>query len=265
MTTAPPTTGEPLRLRAASFGYGGPPVLRRVDLRVGAGEFVAVLGPNGAGKSTLVKGVLRLAALEEGSLDLFGTPAGRFRDWARIGYVPQRHTLAGGLPATVAEVVTSGRLARTRRFHRLGAHDRAAVAYAVDAVGLTGKERHPVATLSGGQQRRTLIARALAAEPEVLVLDEPTAGVDAANRDVLAATLGALASAGTTVLLVAHDLGPLEPLVDRVVWVRDGAVVFDGSPHVARQEFVIDADPHPLIGPGAGAVRRPGHGLGLGG
>lgn len=217
-----------VRLRGASVGYDDRPAIRDVDLDLARGEVLAVLGPNGSGKSTLVRGILGLAPLLHGSLELFGVPASEFRDRSRIGYVPQRHTVVGALPATVREVVASGRLARRRWWVRAGAADRAAVDEAVFTVGLSDRLDAVVATLSGGQQRRALIARALAAEPDVLVMDEPTAGVDAANQQVLARTLAHLVDRGATLLVVTHEVGPLVPLVTRAAVMRDGRVAYDG-------------------------------------
>ena len=235
---------EIFRLQDGAIGYGDRPVLRGIDFSLGGGEVVAVLGPNGSGKSTLVKGLLRQARLTAGSLDVFGTPAGQFHAWWRIGYVPQRHTVSGGMPVTAAEVVASGRLARTRPWRRFGRADRDAVAAAIDTVGLRGREHDILATLSGGQQRRVLIARALAAGPEVLVMDEPTAGVDAASQAFLAATLAELVARGTTVLLVTHELGPVASLITRTVVVRDGLVVYDGPPRTGPVEGSEHDHPH---------------------
>jgi zinc transport system ATP-binding protein len=197
-------------------------------LTVTAGEVVAVLGANGSGKSTLIRAVLGLVPLTGGSVELFGSPLRRFRQWARIGYVPQRVGAGSGVPATVAEVVGSGRLARRGVLRPAGAADRAAVADALRAVGLADRADDPVATLSGGQQQRTLIARALAGRPELLILDEPTAGVDAASQEAFAGALGGFVAGGGTVLLVAHELGPLRPLIDRAVVVHDGEIAHDG-------------------------------------
>ena len=219
-----------VRMTGGAVGYDDRPAIRDIDFTLNAGEVVALLGPNGAGKSTLVRGILGLAPLMAGTLTLFGVPAGQFRERYRLGYVPQRHTIVGGVPSTVREVVSSGRLARKRPFAPMRPQDRDAVAAAIDTVGLTERADTTVAKLSGGQQRRVLIARALAAEPDVLVLDEPTAGVDAANQEILAATLGRLVTAGSTLLLVAHELGPLEPLIGRVVLLRDGRIEYDGPP-----------------------------------
>jgi zinc transport system ATP-binding protein len=219
-----------VQMRRVSIGYGERPAVRDVDFSLSAGEVVVLLGPNGAGKSTLVRGILGLARVMAGDLELFGVPAAELRERHRIGYVPQRHTVTGGVPSTVREVVSSGRLPLKPLLSWLTAADRAAVDAAIDVVGLTERAEAPIATLSGGQQRRALIARALAAEPDVLVMDEPTAGVDAANQEILAATLRTLVDRGSTLLVVAHELGPLAPLIDRVVRVRDGRIEYDGPP-----------------------------------
>jgi zinc transport system ATP-binding protein len=239
LTDRPPV----VRLRGAAIGYGDHPVVRGADLTVHRGEVIAVLGPNGAGKSTLVRGILGLARVSEGSVELFGTPARRFRDRWRIGYVPQRHTVAAGVPATVREVVASGRLPRVRRLRPMRPADRAAVDAAIATVGLRGLERVPVSTLSGGQQRRLLIARALAADPEVLVMDEPTAGVDATSQEALAATMRDLVEGGTTILLVTHELGVVASLITRVVEVRDGRITYDGPPLPAPAATAPAGDP----------------------
>ncbi len=214
----------------AVVGYGNRPILRGVSMAVEPGAVVAILGANGSGKSTLVKALLGLVPIASGRISLFGTPLGRFRQWARIGYVPQRLGAGSGVPATVGEVVASGRLARRGFLRPAGARDRHAVTEALTAVGLADRVRDPVATLSGGQQQRTLIARALAGEPDLLVLDEPTAGVDVASQEAFATALRRFVGEGGTVLLVAHELGPLRPLIDRCVVIHQGTVAHDGAP-----------------------------------
>ncbi|MBM7490272.1 metal ABC transporter ATP-binding protein [Micromonospora luteifusca] len=210
-------------------GYDGRPVLRDISLTVTAGEVVAVLGANGSGKSTLIRAVLGLVPISAGSVTLFDRPLRRFRQWERIGYVPQRLGAGGGVPATVREVVASGRLARRGILRPPGRADRAAVDAALLAVGLADRAGDPVSTLSGGQQQRTLIARALAGQPELLVLDEPTAGVDAASQEAFANALRDFVGGGGTVLLVAHELGPLRPVISRAVVVHEGGICHDGA------------------------------------
>jgi zinc transport system ATP-binding protein len=217
-------------LQHGTVTLGGRDVLRDVSVRVDPGEFVALLGANGSGKTTLVRALVGLVPLSAGSLTVFDQPLKAFRAWSRLGYVPQRLAVGGGVPATVGEVVASGRTGRVSRLRRLGRDDRAAIAHALDDVGLAARADDPVSTLSGGQQQRVLIARALAGEPEVLVLDEPTAGVDADSQETLAGALGHLSHAGGSVVLVAHELGPLQSLIHRAVVLRAGEVLSDGPP-----------------------------------
>jgi zinc transport system ATP-binding protein len=217
-----------LEMTGAHIGYRGQAVVHDLDLRVDDGEVVAILGANGSGKSTAVRGALGIAMRLAGEVRLFGQPLEAFRDRGRVGYVPQNHTLGTGVPSTVTEVVAAGRLSRVRPWRRMGPADHRRVADAIEAVGLTHRARMPVAELSGGQQRRVLIARALASDPELLVLDEPTAGVDLENQAALSSTLAELSASGATIVLIAHELGPMAPLVDRVVVMQGGRKVFDG-------------------------------------
>ncbi|WP_433529461.1 metal ABC transporter ATP-binding protein [Micromonospora sp. CA-263727] len=236
-------TPEVITVEHGVVGYDGRPVLRDVSLTVTAGEVVAILGANGSGKSTLIRAVLGLVPLSAGSVTLFGRPTRRFRQWHRIGYVPQRLGAGSGVPATVAEVVASGRLARRGVLRPPGRADRSAVAEALHAVGLADRAKDPVATLSGGQQQRTLIARALAGRPELLVLDEPTAGVDATSQEAFAGALHGFVDSGGTVLLVAHELGPLRPLISRAVVVHQGVIAHDGAvPDPAGHHAAPDHD-----------------------
>ncbi|MGO0577994.1 metal ABC transporter ATP-binding protein [Ornithinimicrobium panacihumi] len=225
-----PTTGQVLELHRAAFGYRGRAVVTDVDLSVTGGEVLAVLGPNGSGKTTLVKGLLGLSEHLSGEVRVMGTPLATLRDRTRIGYVPQRHTLTGGVRATATEVVATGLLATRPWWRPARAQDRAAVQDALATVGLADRARFDVETLSGGQQRRVLIARALVARPDVLIMDEPTAGVDAASQAVLAGVLQELGSMGTTMLVVTHELTALRGIVDRIVEVDSGHLTFDGTP-----------------------------------
>ncbi len=219
-----------IRITDGGVVLGGRPILRGIELTVNRGEVVAVLGANGSGKSTLVRAILGLTPLRRGSVQLFGAPADRFKGWRRIGFVPQRTTATAGVPASVWEVVASGRLAQLRPLQPMRRKDKDAVREAIDAVGLSDRAGDGCSTLSGGQQQRVLIARALAGRPDLLVLDEPTAGVDLASQDTFAEILRRLVDQGTTILLVAHEMGPLEPLISRTVVMRDGRIAYDGPP-----------------------------------
>jgi zinc transport system ATP-binding protein len=204
-----------------------------------------VLGANGSGKSTLIRGMLGVASLMRGTIELFGHPISEFHQRWRLGYVPQRQTIAGGIPATVTEVVASGRLARIKPWRRATPLDRQHTRDAIVSVGLADRARDPVAQLSGGQQRRVLIARALAADADVLILDEPTAGVDAETQEKLTETMAALVARNVTIVLVAHELGPAASIVTRAVQMYNGRIVYDGPPRpvdVRTHDFVHHHD-----------------------
>ncbi|WP_114422120.1 metal ABC transporter ATP-binding protein [Nocardioides houyundeii] len=220
----------PVEARNVAVSIDGRPVIRGVDLRVEPGEFVALMGANGSGKSTLVRALTGLRPLASGSVSLFDEPLESFSAWHRIGFVPQRSGATSGVPASVWELVASGRLTRRKLFRPLSSQDRRIVSDALEVVGLEQLAGAGIATLSGGQQQRALIARALAGQPELFFLDEPTAGVDLPNQEALADALRVLSERGATIILVAHELGPLAELIDRSVVMRDGRVSYDGPP-----------------------------------
>lgn len=228
--------------RDVTVAIAGRPVLRGNDLTVHEGEFVALMGANGSGKTTLVRALTGLRPLTSGSISLFGTPLAVFHEHQRIGFVPQRGTATGGVPASVREVVASGRVTRRGLLRPPGRADRAAIDDALQVVGLANRANDGISTLSGGQQQRVLIARALAGQPELFFLDEPTAGVDLPNQQALADCLGVLSGRGATVVLVAHELGPMAPLVDRAVVMRDGRIDYDGPP---LSEGAVHGHHHP--------------------
>jgi zinc transport system ATP-binding protein len=220
-----------VELRDVSFAYpGGQPVLRDVQLAVAPGEFVAVAGPNGGGKTTLLRVALGLERPTAGEARLFGEPAASFSRRETLGYLAQRSQLDIEAPATVREVVAAGRLAAGGLLGPLRRRERAIVDDAIERVGLTALAGRPLRKLSGGQQQRAFIAKALAGEPSLLVLDEPTAGVDAAAQEALAGLLARLHDElGVTILYVSHEFGAVEHHVERLVLVR-GEIVFDGPP-----------------------------------
>lgn len=217
-------------LHGASFGYADGAVVHGIDLQIDPGEVVAIVGPNGSGKSTLVKGLLGLTAHLGGEARVFGAPLAEFDEHTRLGYVPQRHSLSASIRATAREIVAIGRLPLRPWWRRSTAGDRRIVEDSLRLVGLVDRSDTEVSTLSGGQQRRVLIARALAGNPDALIMDEPTAGVDQANQVALAEVLAALAERGVTMLIVTHELEALEDVVTRVVGIRDGHVCFDDTP-----------------------------------
>jgi len=218
-------------LRGVGFGYRpGQRVLEDVDLRIEEGEFVALAGPNGGGKTTLVRILLGLERPVAGTALLWGEPAHRFSRRRTLGYLAQRSELGGDAPATVREVVSAGRLAAGGLLGPLRRRDRELVVEAIARVGLGSVADAPLRTLSGGMQQRAFIAKALAGEPSLLVLDEPTTGVDAESQESLAALLDRLHSElGVTIVYVSHEFGAVERFVQRLVLVRR-SIVFDGRP-----------------------------------
>ena len=180
--------------------------------------------------------------VDRGTVRIFGTDPASFDARWRIGYVPQRPTLASEVPATVEEIVTSGRLARRGWWRPLTSVDRRAVRHAIDSVGLGAMATTPVNTLSGGQQQRAFIARAFASEPELLVLDEPVAGVDAESQRRFSDSLAHLIREhGAGVLLVSHELSAVSDAVDRVIVLKK-TVLFDGTP----AELTLTSDVVPV-------------------
>lgn len=219
---APLAEGRGLRV-----SFSGRVVLRGVDITVRPGETVALLGGNGSGKSTLIRTLLGLVPRDAGDVDLFGTPLTRFTSWHRLGYVPQRHGLQVS-NATVGEVVASGRVAHRRPLLPARASDRRAISNALNHVDLADRRHDRYSTLSGGQQQRTLIGRGLASEPDLLILDEPLAALDMGTQRSLTHIFRELKESGLGMLVVLHELGPLEKLIDRSVVLRDGEVIHDG-------------------------------------
>jgi ABC-type Mn2+/Zn2+ transport system ATPase subunit len=207
-----------ITLRDASFGYEDLRILEHVTLAVEAGSFVALLGPNGAGKTTLLRGIVGLIPLLAGSLEY-----GFDRAANPIGYVPQREALDPIFPLTAHEVVLMGTYARLPPLRPVSRHERRIALECLEQVGMHAVAEQRFSSLSGGQKQRVLIARALAAAPLLLVLDEPTAGVDpgaaAAIMDVVARLNR---ERGLTVLLVTHQLRMLDALAGVVVWVQGG-------------------------------------------
>ena len=222
--------GHVLEADRVTFSYGREPVLQSVSLALSAGEFVALVGPNGSGKSTLLRILLGLLRPQAGNVRLFGADPEVLDERWRVGYVPQRPAVQQDLPATVAEIVATGRLPRTGWWRWPSRADRQSVGHALESVGLQELRERPVGELSSGQQQRAFIARAFAGEPELLVLDEPVAGVDAESQRLFRDSLiHFVREHQAAVLLVSHELGAVAQDLDRVI-VLKRTVVFDGPP-----------------------------------
>ncbi|OQP05819.1 zinc ABC transporter ATP-binding protein [Geobacillus sp. 46C-IIa] len=206
-----------VQVEDVSYRYEKEEVLEHVNLAVPKGAFLGLVGPNGSGKSTLLKCVLGLLKPNRGRISLFGEPIESFREWHRIGFVSQKaNSFNRGFPATVEEVAMSGLTAKRGLFRLLTKEDRRAVEAALEAVGLRGLAKRNIGELSGGQQQRVFIARALASKPDLLILDEPTVGVDARHVHEFYELLGDLNRRGLTLVLVTHDIGTI---TDRVTHI----------------------------------------------
>ncbi len=221
--------------------FEGERVLDRVDLRVPGGAFVGVIGPNGAGKTTLLRVLLGLVRPSCGHVRLFGRDINSFRDWHRVGYVPQRAVgFETRFPATVREVVLSGRAGRVGLGRRFGPRDHAAVEWALRTAGLWDVRDRLVGKLSGGQQQRVFVARAMANEPDLLLLDEPTAGVDPEGEERFYELLRSLRrERGTTLVLVSHDVAAVAREVSQLVCLNR-TLFCHGAPEEALRDGTLD-------------------------
>ena len=207
-------------------------ILHGISLTIPAGQTVAITGSNGSGKSTTIKALLGTAPITGGDAQLFGRSitARRRVPWNRVGYVPQRISSGGAISASAIEVVRSGLLGPRRLWAMPGDTSRAMEA--LERVGMAHRAHSPMNILSGGQAQRVLIARALVRRPELLIMDEPMAGIDAASRARLADIVADAKEQGTTILIVLHELGELGPLLDRELHISAGHVSYDGPPHI---------------------------------
>ena len=231
-----PTSGDRARtpddepiieLTSVDFGYTATPVVEDISLRVDAGEYVAIVGPNGSGKSTLMKLMLGLLRPDDGAARLFGEPSHEFDDGSRLGYVAQHASASKEMPITVREVVKMGRFPHVG-FGRLSGRDWEIVDRALETVGMSAFANRRVTHLSGGQRQRAFIARALASEADLLVLDEPTVGVDVESVGAFYDLLESLNRDGITILLIEHDLSAVTDHAERVVCLNR-EIYFDGS------------------------------------
>lgn len=227
-----------IELRGVRAGYDGRTVIDEVDLTVGRGEFVALVGANGAGKSTLLKAIVGLLRPYEGSVRVFGSaPGGSSR---HLAYLPQAEQVHWDYPLRVEDVVLMGRVAHSIPGRGPSTADRSAVATALGRVQIGDLARRPIEALSGGQRQRVLLARTLAAEPELLLLDEPATGVDPATEEQLMSLLGDLASHGRTVLVATHDLAGVMAHFPRVLCMN-GGIVADGDASILRDDAILRA------------------------
>ncbi|MEZ5977019.1 MAG: metal ABC transporter ATP-binding protein [Planctomycetota bacterium] len=217
-----PGPHPPLVVRGLSAGYGRGVVISDVDLACEAGRTIAIVGPNGAGKSTLLKACLGLLPDVVGLVTFFGRPLARVRK--RVAYVPQRESVEWDFPVTALDVVLMGRYPRIGWLGRITREHREAARSALRRVDLEAFADAQIGELSGGQQQRVFLARALASEADLYLLDEPESGLDAASRLEVEAVLRQLADSGRTVVCVVHDIEAVRRAFDEVVLVRGGVL-----------------------------------------
>jgi zinc transport system ATP-binding protein len=225
-----------------SFRYGEEDVLQDVSFVIQSGDYVGLVGANGSGKTTLLRIILGLTLPTEGNVKIFGTPVSIFREWQKIGYIPQ-NVFRGDMnfPATVEEVVASGRFGASRFVWRLFNNvNYVAVRRAIERAGIEHLMRKRVSELSGGERQRVFIARALVSEPELLILDEPTTGIDAAAEEKFYAFLAELNRSGMTIILVSHDLEAIAHEVKTVLCLNRRLICF-GAPKNLRSQEVLNA------------------------
>jgi len=234
-----------LDVRGLTFRYNGADILEDLHFSVKTGDYVGLVGPNGSGKTTLIRLLLGLHDTQQGEIRLFGRSIAEFRDWVRVGYLPQKAAFVGPrFPATVREVVALGRLAGKRFPRVLGRSDREAVGRALDRLDIADLRDRPVGELSGGQQQRVLIARALVNDPDLLILDEPASALDPEVRDRFFQLLADLnAGRKVTIVMVTHDLGTIGRYSSKLLYL-DKRIVFYGT----YEEFCHSEDVTRIFG-----------------
>lgn len=225
-----------LDVQNLTLSYDREAVVSRVDLSVDTGRIVGILGPNGAGKSTLIKGVLNLHAPDGGDVRFFGKTLREVRN--RVVYVPQRSSVDWDFPVTVRDVVLMGRYGRLGLFGRLRRNDRLAADRALDQIGIADLAGRQIAELSGGQQQRVFLARALAQDGDLIFMDEPFVGVDAATEEAIVELLRDMRDQGKTVIVVNHDLQTARAYFDELVLLNRTIVAHGATEDVFTPELL---------------------------
>ena len=223
-----PNARPVVELQNVTAGYNGSRVLRDVDLRVMPGDFVGLLGPSGSGKTTLLRTVLGAAQIQAGAVRVHDKPVRGRRN--RAGYVPQLETIDWNFPVTVEEAVMMGRTMSNALFPWFRRHERELAYDMMERLGIADLAKRHIRRLSGGQQQRVFLARALVSSPELLLLDEPTSGVDVKTRDDVMHLLHDLNHAGVTIILTTHEINAVAVHLPRIVCLN-GSIVADGPPH----------------------------------
>lgn len=226
-----------MRVRDLVVAFGRTIAVNKATIEVPAGQITALLGPNGAGKSTLLKAAVDLVPRVSGTVEMFGQPFAKVR--RRVGFMTQIAEVDWDFPATVRTVVTMGRYGTIGWWRRLSSTDRRIIDSALDQCGIADLAGRHIRQLSGGQQQRTFLARLLAQEPELMLMDEPFAGVDAASQQVISGLLTTLRDQGRTIVIVNHDLASVAGLADNVIVMRAGQVYAQGTPEECLTSEVL--------------------------
>lgn len=215
-----------IELNDINFSYSGEPILKGVSFTIKKGGYAGIIGPNGGGKTTLLRIILGLLLPNSGSVKLFGNDIAAFKDWTKIGYLPQRAAhIDGRFPITVYEVVSQGRVVKAGLFKRLSTDDYEAVDEALKISDIEHLKNRLVSDLSGGERQRVFISRALAAKPEVLILDEPAAGVDVGSQSKFYRFLQELNTKhGITIIFVSHDLDIIAHEANQLICINRSLV-----------------------------------------
>jgi manganese/iron transport system ATP-binding protein len=245
---------QPARLefQGVSVAYNGQPVLCDMTFQVPHGQRVAVIGPNGAGKSTLFKALVGLLPLRAGQILIHGLPLGHHLDC--VAYVPQREDVDWRFPLTVADVVMMGRYGRLPRLRQATPEDHEVVQRSLERMGIADLMPRPIGELSGGQQQRVFLARALAQEPHILLMDEPFTGVDITTREVVLQVLDQLQKQQVTTMISTHDLSLAASRFDQVLLLNRRLVAYGPPEQVFTAESLQDAFGGQLLRLGPGMV-----------
>jgi manganese/zinc/iron transport system ATP- binding protein len=231
-----PTTEWPLEVHDLTVAYHKRPVLYGVDLQVPAGKLIGIIGPNGAGKSTLIKAIMGVVTPASGWIKIFGQPFKRAL--TRVGYVPQRESVDWDFPVNVMDVVLMGRYGHLRLMQRPTRRDREIARECLEKVNMLPYADRQIANLSGGQQQRVFLARALAQESDIYLMDEPFAGVDAATEASIITLLHELKSRGKTIMVVNHDLPTARTYFDHLLLINMRVVAFGPTQEVFTHELL---------------------------
>lgn len=227
------------------FDYNNSTILDNIEFSVNKGDFVSIIGANGSGKSTLLKLILGQLIPKDGQLKIFDKPAGKFNDWGEIGYVPQNYNSVGNFPATSGEIVAANLFSKIGLMHFLKKEHKDRVKKALKIVGMEGFEKRLIGEMSGGQQQRVMIARILVSSPQIMILDEPTAGIDSKSALRLYELLYKLnKEQDITIMMVTHDAERVSKFSNRIFCLEEGSLVELGQSQLADELMHKHKHPH---------------------